>query len=68
MYSAFGAFMYSTLLDLYSRETFRDVGRVFRTCNNFDYSPIVFIYENASNRYHNRADSKARKIKEWKHC
>lgn len=47
MYSAFGAFMNSTLLDLYSRETFRDVGRVFRTCNNFDYSPIVFIYENA---------------------
>ncbi|MGP1428168.1 MAG: hypothetical protein ACTTKB_08165 [Treponema sp.] len=39
--------MNSTLLDLYSRETFRDVGRVFRTCNNFDYSPIVFIYENA---------------------
>lgn len=42
-----GRNMNPTLLDIYSRETFRDVGAVCRTYNKFEYSPIVFVYEKA---------------------
>lgn len=39
--------MNPTLLDIYSRETFRDIGAVYRTYREFGYSPIVFVYEEA---------------------
>lgn len=37
--------MYPTLLDIYSRETFRDVGAIYRTYRHFGYYPIVFVHE-----------------------